>query len=128
LHFRFDFLQLRQLGRPSSHFKCRSRHVKHPVLTRFGFGAVGSGAATAALSALLVDLGLACRVPEFGVDLVDGWFVIADVTSGSTYGGVGRVDLRVFALGGIESVGELLELKSSAFENVVESNGRGSSD
>jgi hypothetical protein len=111
LHLRFDFLQLRQLGRPSSHFKCRSRHVKHPVRTRFGLGAVGSGAATTVFSALCVDLGLACKVPEFGVDLVDGCFVILEVTSGSTYGGLGSVDFKVFAPGIIESVGEVSEAK-----------------
>lgn len=46
LHLRFDFLQLKQFGRASSHFRCLSRHVKQPVLTRLGFGGVVSCAAT----------------------------------------------------------------------------------
>lgn len=39
LHCRLLFLQLLQLGKPSSHFKCRSLHVRQPVRTRFGFDA-----------------------------------------------------------------------------------------
>ena len=30
------FLQLLQSGSPSSHFRCRDLHVRHPVRTRFG--------------------------------------------------------------------------------------------
>jgi hypothetical protein len=37
LHILPDFLQFWQCGNPSSHFKCRSLHVKHPVLTLLGF-------------------------------------------------------------------------------------------
>lgn len=36
LQARLLFLQLLQTGRPSSHFKCLSRHVRHPVRTLFG--------------------------------------------------------------------------------------------
>lgn len=36
LHVFPDFLQFWQCGNPSSHFKCRSLHVKHPVLTLLG--------------------------------------------------------------------------------------------
>jgi hypothetical protein len=36
LHTRLDFRQFKQFGRASSHFKCRSRQVKHPVRTLLG--------------------------------------------------------------------------------------------
>ena len=36
LHGRFDLRQLTQTGIPSSHFRCRSRHVRQPVRTRLG--------------------------------------------------------------------------------------------
>jgi len=34
LHSLLLFRQFIQSGTPSSHFKCRSRHVRHPVRTR----------------------------------------------------------------------------------------------
>lgn len=37
LHVRLLFLQLLQCGSPSSHFRCRSRQVRHPVRTLLGF-------------------------------------------------------------------------------------------
>lgn len=37
LHALPDFVQFWQFGSPSSHFRWRSLHVKHPVLTLFGF-------------------------------------------------------------------------------------------
>lgn len=40
LHCLFDFRQLTQFGRPSSHFKCRSLHVRQPVRTLLGLDAV----------------------------------------------------------------------------------------
>ena len=36
LHNLLDFRQFTQSGTPSSHFKCLSRHVKHPVRTLLG--------------------------------------------------------------------------------------------
>jgi hypothetical protein len=45
LHSRLLFLQFMQSGAASSHFKCRSRHVKHPVLTRFDFAGADVGGA-----------------------------------------------------------------------------------
>lgn len=50
LHSRLLFRQLRQSGKPSSHFRCRSLHVRHPVRTRFDLvGGVVPAAATAPL-------------------------------------------------------------------------------
>lgn len=40
-HFRLLFWQFRQVGKASSHLRCRFLHVKHPVRTRFGLVAVG---------------------------------------------------------------------------------------
>ena len=51
LHGRLDFLQFKQSGKPSSHFKWRSLHVKQPVRTRFGLAA-----AAAAIAAVSVDV------------------------------------------------------------------------
>lgn len=57
LQSRFDFLQFWQSGTPSSHFKCRSRQVKHPVRTRFGLAAAtAAAAATSAGTVAAVDL------------------------------------------------------------------------
>lgn len=59
LHSRLLFLQFKQSGVPSSHFKCRSRHVRHPVLTRLGLlvatgvAAVGEDMSSAAAGALV---------------------------------------------------------------------------
>ena len=36
LHTLLDFLQFWQCGNPSSHLRCLSLHVRHPVRTRFG--------------------------------------------------------------------------------------------
>ncbi len=50
LHCLFDFRQLTQSGRPSSHFKCRSLQVRQPVRTLFGRDAatlVSTGAVVA---------------------------------------------------------------------------------
>ena len=51
LHGRFDFLQFRQSGRPSSHFRWRSRHVKQPVRTRFGLAAAAAAIAVVSVVA-----------------------------------------------------------------------------
>jgi len=45
LHSRLLFLQFMQSGAASSHFKWRSRHVKHPVLTRFDLDGADVGGA-----------------------------------------------------------------------------------
>ncbi len=96
LHLRLDFLQFWQLGKPSSHFKCLSRHVKHPVLTRLGFDdAVLSGFGWEGASGSVIESGLFCNVCEVGVDLVDEarvmdcWSLTA--ASADAYGGVNRV-------------------------------------
>lgn len=52
LHWRLDLRQFWQMGAPSSHLRWRSRHVKHPVRTRFGLdttAAPASGAGTSPL-------------------------------------------------------------------------------
>ena len=52
LHWRFDLRQFWQMGAPSSHLRWRSRHVKHPVRTRFGLdttAAAASGTGTSPL-------------------------------------------------------------------------------
>ena len=41
LHSLLLFRQFRQSGVPSSHFRCLSRHVRHPVLTLLDLVAVG---------------------------------------------------------------------------------------
>jgi hypothetical protein len=51
LQFLLDFRQFWQIGRPSSHFKCRSLHVKQPVRTRFGLLAAWDSAEVAEPSA-----------------------------------------------------------------------------
>jgi hypothetical protein len=45
LHSRLLFLQFKQSGVASSHFKCRSRQVRHPVRTRFDLAGADDGAA-----------------------------------------------------------------------------------
>lgn len=57
LHKRLDLRQFWQLGRPSSHFKWRSRHVKHPVRTRLGL------LAAATCSGPVLPLGTVMRPP-----------------------------------------------------------------
>lgn len=59
LHVRLDFLQLRQQGRPSSHLRCRSRHVRQPVRTRFGLPAA---TAVSVMTASLLTSGTAIRL------------------------------------------------------------------
>lgn len=64
LHVRLLFLQLLQCGMPSSHFRCRSRHVRHPVRTLLGlFGPSPSFSPSPALieSCLLSALGPTLR-------------------------------------------------------------------
>ncbi len=41
LHSRLLLRQLLHSGRPSSHLRCRSRQVKHPVRTRFDLPTAG---------------------------------------------------------------------------------------
>ena len=67
LHFRFDFLQLWQLGMPSSHLRWRSLHVRHPVRTCFGLLAIaeaGSSASAAPASEFFCETGLWSMVLE----------------------------------------------------------------
>lgn len=44
LHIFPLLVQFKHVGNPSSHFRCLSRHVRQPVLTRFGFGAATASA------------------------------------------------------------------------------------
>lgn len=48
LHTLFDLRQFWQCGSPSSHFKCLSLHVRHPVRTLFGLFAAATADASAA--------------------------------------------------------------------------------
>jgi len=62
------------MGAPSSHFRCRSLHVKHPVRTLLGLLA---GAAPAALAGVPSDTGLSLMVCELVGDFFELVFFIA---------------------------------------------------
>jgi hypothetical protein len=67
LHWRFDLRQFWQMGAPSSHLRWRSRHVKHPVRTRFGLettAAAASGKGTSPLPVgAVIEVVYPCRLP-----------------------------------------------------------------
>ncbi len=72
LQSRFDFLQFWHMGVPSSHFKCRSLHVKQPVRTLLGLLAAGAPVFTGVSS----DTGLSPTVCELVGDFFEGVFFI----------------------------------------------------
>lgn len=47
LHTLDDFWQFMQTGNASSHLRCRSRQVRHPVRTRLGLLAMAAGSISA---------------------------------------------------------------------------------
>jgi hypothetical protein len=65
LQTRLDFRQFWQFGRPSSHFKWRSLHVKQPVRTRFGLLADAAASAASVAPSVFICAGF------FGICLVD---------------------------------------------------------
>lgn len=108
LHFLFDFLQFWQIGAPSSHFRCLSRHVKHPVRTRLGLAAAEDVTSAATCVSLLADAGSGLFCSVFGEDLVEFSLGILEplaAASATVYGGV-RSGGRF--LEGDALVGELL--------------------
>lgn len=67
--------------------------------TRFGFDAAADSLEGEIFSAPFIDDGLRRIVVEVGVDFVEGTLLlIVGATSGSVYGGVGRVDWRPFGV------------------------------
>ena len=56
LHFRLLFLQFMQSGVDSSHFKCRSLHVKQPVRTLRDLSLGLVGASTGLGRSIVVDM------------------------------------------------------------------------
>lgn len=59
LQTRLDFRQFRQSGIASSHFRCLSRHVRHPVRTRLGLFAawIASGLTFSSIPAIASKCG-----------------------------------------------------------------------
>ena len=98
----FDFLQFRHIGVPSSHFRCRSRHVRHPVRTLLGFDVSGLGATS--LTGVLSETGLSPIVLELVGDFfcfLTGAGLPMDpflFSSTLVWGGVRRVDCCAWAV------------------------------
>jgi hypothetical protein len=69
-HFRLLFWQFRQVGKASSHLRCRFRHVRHPVRTRFGLATVGdTDGGTSSLLSLPLRLAAFLRPVDVSVSL-----------------------------------------------------------
>lgn len=69
-HLRLLFWQFRQVGKASSHLRCRFRHVRHPVRTRFGLATDGDAdGGTSSLLSLSLRLTAFSRPVEVSVSL-----------------------------------------------------------
>ena len=79
-----DLRQFWQSGVPSSHFKCLSLQVKHPVLTRLGLDAAASAGALVAVacdgSLCLISTLLFSAMPDEGCSTL---ILLADLTLAS---------------------------------------------
>lgn len=78
LHSRAPFLQFTQSGTPSSHFRCRSLHVKHPVLTRLDFAGVMAGG----IFVGIFRAGMGCGKGE----MTGGCRTVVEILSVATFG------------------------------------------
>lgn len=72
-HLRLLFWQFKQVGKASSHFRCRFLHVRHPVRTRFGLATVGDTSdGTVSLGSLSRPLAVFSRPVEVSLPLGKG--------------------------------------------------------